>query len=151
MTDPKTNEGPAPADVLKIWYNRNLKVSPGKLAAHAVHAALKTYGIEYDHRVVVLAASKNKVAEMPVSIRDAGHTELEPGTVTTGTEESRSPLPKGLHERIARRLFIERAIEFRDPLEFDSTDDASRTLRVMCEVHANAVLQEIQGSSDPTA
>lgn len=73
---------------LRIFWNRSLKhsISPGKLAAHAAHAALAAYGIRYEHPIVVLMGSKSKIEAMPVAIRDAGKTELEPGTITTGAE-----------------------------------------------------------------
>lgn len=79
---------------LRIWWNRNLqgKISPGKLAAHAAHAALAAYGIVYTHPILVLAAGKGRIESMPISIRDAGRTELAPGTVTTGVERPRVPL-----------------------------------------------------------
>lgn len=70
------------ADV-RIVMNGNVKMSPGKLAAQAVHAALKAYGIDHDS-VVVLNGSKRKVEEMDVQINDAGLTEVKPGTLTAG-------------------------------------------------------------------
>jgi hypothetical protein len=78
------------SEPLRIWWNKNLhgKISPGKLAAHAAHAALKAYGIEYDNPIVVLAAGKGRIEAMPITIHDAGHTELEPGTLTTGVEDT---------------------------------------------------------------
>ena len=74
---------------LRIWWNKNLhgKISAGKLAAHAAHAALAAYGIKYTHPIVVLAAGKGKIEAMPINIRDAGHTELAEGTLTTGVED----------------------------------------------------------------
>ena len=85
---------------LRIWWNRSLRgrISPGKLAAHAAHAALAAYGIRYTHPIVVLAAGPRRIGRMPVAIRDAGHTELEPGTLTTGVE-SRYELSDELVER----------------------------------------------------
>lgn len=76
---------------LRIWWNKNLrhKISPAKLAAHAAHAALHAYGIEYTHPIVVLGAGKAKIEAMPITIHDAGLTELEPGTLTTGVESPR--------------------------------------------------------------
>ena len=86
MSDDVTiTEGEEP---LRIWWNKNLhgKISPGKLAAHAAHAALHAYGIRYTHPIVVLAAGKGRIEAMDVVIRDEGRTELAPGTVTTGVE-----------------------------------------------------------------
>ena len=68
---------------VRIVYNGNIKMSPGKLAAQAVHAALKAYGIDHGS-VVVLQGSVKKVNEMDVQIHDAGLTELKPGTLTAG-------------------------------------------------------------------
>lgn len=78
---------------LRIFWNRKLKgkISSGKLAAHAAHAALAAYGIKYTHPIVVLMGSQSKIEAMPVSIHDSGFTELEPGTLTTGTERIMNP------------------------------------------------------------
>jgi peptidyl-tRNA hydrolase len=72
---------------LKIIYRKNLKMSPGKLAAQAVHAATGIEHTEYMMNVVVLAVSDKKFYEIVREqlcfvVRDAGHTELEPGTET---------------------------------------------------------------------
>jgi PTH2 family peptidyl-tRNA hydrolase len=68
---------------VKILVNNNIKMSPGKLAAQAVHAALNAYGIEHG-AVVVLGGSVKKIMELDVQVHDAGRTELEPGTLTAG-------------------------------------------------------------------
>lgn len=68
---------------VRIIYNGNIRMSPGKLAAQAVHAALAAYGIDHGS-VVVLQGSVKKVNEMDVVIHDAGLTELKPGTLTAG-------------------------------------------------------------------
>lgn len=82
---------------LVIRYNTNANMSRGKRAAHAVHAALKLYGIEYDHPVIVLGGKPKEILDesiCEVHVRDQGRTELEPGTLTAGasweyrTEES---------------------------------------------------------------
>jgi PTH2 family peptidyl-tRNA hydrolase len=69
---------------LVIRVNSNAKMSRGKAAAHAVHAALKLYGIEYDHPVIVIGGKPDEILEQTVYVRDAGRTELEPGTLTAG-------------------------------------------------------------------
>lgn len=70
---------------LRIYINRKLDISPNKRAAHAVHAALEAFGVHPGVKVIVLDAGPTKIEEMRVSIHDAGHTELEPGTLTAGT------------------------------------------------------------------
>jgi peptidyl-tRNA hydrolase len=72
---------------LRIIYRKNLKMSPGKLAAQAVHAAIGIGGVEYKMNVVVLGVSDKKFNEIAIKekaflVRDAGHTELESGTLT---------------------------------------------------------------------
>ncbi|UOE45921.1 hypothetical protein [Agromyces larvae] len=97
---------------LRIWWNKNLhgKISPGKLAAHAAHAALRAYGIEYDHPIVVLAAGRGRIESMPITVRDEGRTELEPGTLTAGVERSwqaSRPVTDAEVEAAARALNVE--------------------------------------------
>lgn len=81
---------------VKILYRENVKMTPGKLAAQAVHAALglqaatlvKDELILARMSVVVLAASDKKYEEAKAAspehcaIRDAGLTEVAPGTET---------------------------------------------------------------------
>lgn len=66
---------------VRILLNKNVRMTPGKAAAQAVHAALQAYGIEHGS-VVVLQGSVRKLNELDVQIHDAGLTEVKPGTLT---------------------------------------------------------------------
>lgn len=68
---------------VRIKVNKNLKMSPGKLASQAVHAALNAYGIAHGS-VVVLQGTKTQTEAMDTVIRDAGLTELPEGSLTAG-------------------------------------------------------------------
>ena len=68
---------------MKILINNNVKMSRGKMAAQAVHAALKAHGIQHG-RVIVLGAPRSEVEKCKVKIYDAGKTEIDPGTLTAG-------------------------------------------------------------------
>ena len=76
---------------IKILCRKNLKMSPGKLAAQAVHAALALTSLEkLDplQSVVVLEVSDKKFNEKIngegklAVVHDAGYTEVAPGTIT---------------------------------------------------------------------
>lgn len=74
---------------IKIYYRRNLNMSPGKLAAQSVHAALGLKDVDAMDSVVVLEASDKKFAEILANhltdsyvVSDAGYTELPTGTKT---------------------------------------------------------------------
>lgn len=71
-----------------IYMNDNLgkRWSRGKYAAHAVHAVLTAFGIHPGIPVVVLGAKPRDIEKMRVVIHDHGKTELEPGTLTAGTD-----------------------------------------------------------------
>jgi PTH2 family peptidyl-tRNA hydrolase len=71
---------------LRIYINRKLDITPNKRAAHAVHAALEAFGVHPGVKVIVLDGGPTKMEAMRISIHDAGHTELEPGTLTASTQ-----------------------------------------------------------------
>lgn len=62
----------------------NSDVSRGKYAAAAVHAALAHYGIDHGAVVVLGARAKDIEEQCRVIVKDAGRTEVKPGTVTAG-------------------------------------------------------------------
>ena len=68
---------------VRILINTNVSMSRHKAAAQAVHAALAAFGIDHG-RVVVLGGRPDDVRAMDVVVRDAGRTEVEPGTLTAG-------------------------------------------------------------------
>lgn len=73
-------------DRLKIYVNTNITMSRGKMAAHAAHAALTAAGVHPDVPIVVLGAKPRDIEQMSTVIHDHGKTELEPGTLTAGTD-----------------------------------------------------------------
>jgi peptidyl-tRNA hydrolase, PTH2 family len=77
----------SPERKLRIYINRKLEdtITPNKRAAHAVHAALIAFGVHPNTKVIVLDKGPTVIEQMRVAVHDAGHTELEPGTLTAGT------------------------------------------------------------------
>lgn len=79
-----------PMKRIKILARKKLNMSPGKLAAQSVHAALALAAIEQLHSmmsVVVLMVNEtpfNEAKDQPkvAVIADAGYTEVDPGTET---------------------------------------------------------------------
>ncbi len=69
---------------LVILVNTNVKMSRHKAAAQAVHAALLLRGVHHGGPVIVLGASPVEIEDMAVVVRDAGRTEVDPGTLTAG-------------------------------------------------------------------
>jgi len=71
---------------IKILYRKNLKMSVGKIAAQSVHAAIGLPDVDDMMSVVVLGVSDKKFQEAKdranYVVRDAGYTEVEPGTET---------------------------------------------------------------------
>jgi len=70
---------------LVIRVNTNAEMSRGKYAAQAVHAALLAVGAHPGGPVIVLGGKASEIEEMRTVVRDAGITEVEPGTITAGT------------------------------------------------------------------
>jgi PTH2 family peptidyl-tRNA hydrolase len=75
----------------RIVIYANSNVSRGKFAAAAVHAALTAAGVHPGLPVIVLGAKPSEIQGHDTVIRDAGRTEVEPGTVTAGTDWSHKP------------------------------------------------------------
>jgi PTH2 family peptidyl-tRNA hydrolase len=71
---------------LVVKVNTNVTMSRGKAAAQAVHAALELVGRHHGGPVIVLGGKPAEIEAMPVTIHDAGQTELQPGTLTAGAE-----------------------------------------------------------------
>lgn len=73
---------------IKIYYRKNLKMSPGKLAAQSVHAALALPKASPLQSVVVLELSDLKFEAAKEAhpeahiVHDAGLTEVDKGTET---------------------------------------------------------------------
>jgi PTH2 family peptidyl-tRNA hydrolase len=68
---------------VRVLVNTDVSMSRHKAAAQAVHAALAAFGIPHG-RVVVLGGRSDEVAAMDAVVRDAGRTEVAPGTLTAG-------------------------------------------------------------------
>lgn len=81
-TAPETDETPK----LKVIVNTNAPMSRGKMAAHVAHAVLTAAGVHPDVPIVVLGGKPRDIEQMTTFIRDHGKTELEPGTITAGTD-----------------------------------------------------------------
>src|SRR5690606_28527608 len=71
---------------IRIWVNSGAKMSRGKYAAAAVHAALTAAGVHPGTPVIVLGGQRDDIERMRTVIHDAGRTEVEPGTPTAGTD-----------------------------------------------------------------
>lgn len=69
---------------LAIVVNDRVTMTRGKYAAQAVHAALLAARVHPGGPVVVLGGSAADVAAQQHTVRDAGRTELAPGTLTAG-------------------------------------------------------------------
>jgi PTH2 family peptidyl-tRNA hydrolase len=71
---------------LVILVNDRAKMSRGKYAAQAVHAALLALGVYPDCPVIVLGASPAEIGKLKTTVFDAGLTEISPNTLTAGTD-----------------------------------------------------------------
>ncbi len=75
---------------IKVLYRRNLKMSPGKLAAQTCHAVIGLGVTDCNLSVVVLTMSDKKYFEAVEKLQcydhyrvvDAGYTEITPNTET---------------------------------------------------------------------
>ena len=87
---------------LVIRVNSDAKMSRGKYAAQAVHAALTALGVHPRIPVIVLGGKRSEIEQMSTVIQDAGRTEVEPGTVTAGTDYA--PDIRSLTRALARDM-----------------------------------------------
>jgi peptidyl-tRNA hydrolase, PTH2 family len=69
---------------IKIYVKSGL--SRGKAAAAAVHAALLALDVHPNVPVIVLSGNNKDIEDRRIVVRDAGKTEVEPGTMTAGTD-----------------------------------------------------------------
>lgn len=74
------------SDRMIILVNSDAKMSRGKYAAAAVHAALLSVGAHHDGPVIVLGGKRSEVEAMSTVVFDAGKTEVGTGTATAGTD-----------------------------------------------------------------
>lgn len=71
---------------LVILVNDRIRMSRGKYAAQAVHAALLALGVHPECPVIVLGGSPAEISKLKTTVFDAGLTEVSPNTLTAGTD-----------------------------------------------------------------
>ena len=80
---------------MKIFVRSDLKLSRGKYAAQAAHAALLLVGAHPGGRVVVLGGKREDVEGASAVVTDAGRTEVDPEKVTAGATFDEGEGPEG--------------------------------------------------------
>jgi PTH2 family peptidyl-tRNA hydrolase len=80
---------------LVILVNDDVRMTRGKQAAQAVHAALLALGVHPGCPVVVLNSTSTEIGRCQIQVRDAGLTELTPGTLTAGVAELHTGWARG--------------------------------------------------------
>lgn len=73
---------------LVILINDDVRMTRNKQAAQAVHAALVAMGAHPGCPVVVLNSTSTEIGRCVIQVRDAGLTEVAPGTLTAGVAET---------------------------------------------------------------
>jgi PTH2 family peptidyl-tRNA hydrolase len=118
---------------MRIVLNGNAKMTRGKAAAQAVHAALMLLGVHPGTPVVVVGGKRADVEAMPIQVRDAGWTELAPGTLTAGAEWELDDLSQKRSQRaqeLAQRIVDDTLLN----LGAEVSPEVAEALRVLRQV-----------------
>ncbi|WP_159600295.1 hypothetical protein [Agromyces humi] len=130
---------------IRIWYNTNITMSRGKLAAHAAHAVLNALGVHPGVPIVVLGAKPREILKLRTVIHDHGRTELEPGTLTTGTDWAEPTADQVTLERIAE------LVDELDPTGKVFTRDYATSVRVQERKEIVTRLRQILSDAEEVA